>query len=139
MRNAHQLLLWDVLLAFGLWQAVFVFQAVVGLRVLAVPSARELISVMPLVVIWVGIRLGMGFYPAIYPGCGLNTMTELRGHAFAIVVTATIIMTTQSSPQSQIPHLLISLPGLFLWALGLLVAAPVVRHYVKTSLLRNGR
>ena len=135
MRNVYRqhpaivLLLWDVLLAFVMWEAAFVLQGVLGRWPL---SAIAVANIVPNVVVWVWMRAALG----LYPGYGLDRMEELRRQTYALL--ATLGMITIFAFASQLGN---SISRLFLfgWAVGLLVAAPVVRHYVKASLLRSVR
>ena len=117
----------DVLLALAMWGAAFVLQGVLGRWSL---SAIAISSIVPNVVIWVWMRAALG----LYPGYGLDRMEELRRQTYALLATLTII--TVFAFASQLGGS-ISRVFLFAWALGLLVVAPVVRHYVKGSFLRN--
>jgi hypothetical protein len=72
----------------------------------------------------------------LYPGYGLDKAEELRRHTFALFATVGIIMVFAFA--SQLGDSL-SRPVLFGWAVGLLVVAPVVRHYLKATLLPNSR
>ena len=114
----------DVLLALAMWGAAFVLQGVLGSWSL---SAIAISSIVPNVVIWVWMRAALG----LYPGSGLDRTEELRQQTYALLATLTII--TVFAFASQLGN---SIPRAFLfaWALGLLVAAPVVRHFVKALL-----
>jgi hypothetical protein len=130
MRNIYRrhpafvLLLWDVLLAFVLGEAAFMLPPVVGPGVL---SVEAVITTVPSVVAWVWMRAALG----LYPGYGLAKVEELRQQTFALFATVGIILVFAFASQlgDSIDRVF-----LFTWALGLLVVAPVVRHYVKASL-----
>ena len=136
---ALDLLLWDVLLAFAMWQAAYLFQAAVGYGALfsPVPSEVATSALAPSVIIWVGMRTGVGLYPGIYSGGSrklwplgpMSRMTELSRQAFALGATVAVIAAMEYVSAVRV------LSGfsmmLFWWALGLLVAAPVLRHYVR--------
>ena len=117
----------DVLLALAMWGVAFVLQGVLGRWPL---SAIAVTSIVPYVVVWVWMRAALG----LYPGYGLTKAEELRQQTYALLATLAII--TVFAFASQLSGS-ISRVFLFVWALGLLVVAPVVRHYVKTSLLRS--
>jgi len=68
----------------------------------------------------------------LYPGYWLDQVEELRRQTYALLATLTII--TVFAFASQLGDS-ISRVFLFGWALGLLLVAPVARHYVKASLL----
>ena len=122
------LILLDILLALAVWQAAFALQAVLGRGPL---SAIAIASIVPNVVAWIGVRAALG----LYPGYGLDQVEELRRQTFALLATLTIIAVFALATQ-----LADSLSRLFLfaWALGLLLVAPVLRHYVKVMLMRSG-
>ncbi len=130
MRNVYRqhpafvLLLWDVLLAFVMWHAAFVLQGLLWRWPL---SALAVANIVSSVVVWVWMRAALG----LYPGYGLDRAQELRRQTYALLATLTII--TVFAFASQLGN---SIPRVFLfaWALGLLVAAPVVRHFVKALL-----
>jgi hypothetical protein len=117
----------DVLLAFSMWGVAFVLQGVLGRWPL---SAIAITSIVPYVVVWVWMRATLG----LYPGYGLTKAEELRQQTYALLATLAII--TVFAFASQLGNL-VSRVFLFGWALLLLVVAPMVRRYVKTSLLRN--
>ena len=119
----------DVLLAFAMWAVAFVLDFVLGRGVL---SGGTIVSIAPSVVTWVWLRAALG----LYPGYGLNRAEELRRQALALFATVAIIVVFALASQldNSPPR-----PFLFGWALGLLVVAPVVRHYVKARLSPNSR
>ena len=114
----------DVLLALLMWQAAFVLQAILGRGPL---SAVALVSIVPNVVAWIGLRAALG----LYPGYGLNQVEELRRQTFALLATLTIVAVFAVAS-----HLADSLSRVFLfaWALGLLMVAPLARHCVKAMM-----
>jgi hypothetical protein len=117
----------DVLLALAMWGAAFVLQGALGRWPL---SALAVASIVPSVVVWVWMRAALGLYSL---GYGLETRAqELRQQTYALVATVAVISVFAFA--SQLGN---SLPRAFLfaWALGLLVTAPVVRHYVKLALV----
>src|SRR3712207_3815342 len=111
----------DVLLALAMWGAACVFQGVLGRWTL---SALVIGVIVPNIVSWVWMRAALG----LYPGYGLDRMEELRRQTYALLATLTII--TVFAFASQLGN---SIPRAFLfaWALGLLLVAPVARHFVK--------
>jgi hypothetical protein len=116
--------LWDVLLAFAMWGVAFVLHGILGRWPL---SAVAIASIVPNVATWIGVRAALG----LYPGYGLDPVEELRRQSYALLAILTII--TVFAFASQLGN---SLPRVFLfaWALGLLLAAPAVRQFVKASL-----
>ena len=138
MRNANPrsrasavlvLLASDVLLALAMWLVAIVLQGVLGRWPL---SAIAIASIVPSVVVWVWMRAALG----LYPGYGLDRAQELRRQTFALFATVAIIAVFALASQldNSPPR-----PFLFGWALGLLMVAPVVRHYVKARLSPNAR
>ncbi len=119
----------DVQLAFAMWGVAFVLEFVMGRGVL---SEGAIVSIAPSVVAWVWMRAALG----LYPGYGLDRAEELRRQSFALFATVAIIVVFDFASQlgNSLPR-----PSLFGWALGLLVVAPVVRHYVKARLSPNSR
>lgn len=117
----------DVLLAVVVWLVALAFQVVFGQGQL---SQIATISIVPNIVAWVGLRAVLG----LYPGYGLDQVEELRRQTFALGATLAII--TVFAFASQVGD---SLSRLLLlgWALGLLLIAPLARHFVKT-LARDG-
>ena len=139
-RVARGLLLWDILLAFAMWQVVFAFNAVMGRKEISVLSGDEIIDLAPSVVVLTGIRAALGLYPGIGPKIlfwPLKQLSELDRQAFALGTTVAVIVSVPLDVYSSERYLHSVL--LFLWALALLVVAPVARHYVKASLLRDRR
>jgi len=118
----------DVLLALAIWQAAFVLQGVWGHGPL---SGLALISMVPDVAVWVGLRAVLG----LYPGYGLGQVEELRRQTFALFATVTIIMVFAFA--SNVDALL-SRILLFAWCLGLLLLAPLARYFVKRAMMEVG-
>lgn len=128
------LILWDVLLALVMWQVAFVLQAFVGQAILGYGpvSTITLVSMVPNIVAWIGLRASMG----LYPGYGLDQVEELRRQTMAMLATFTIILVF-----AFVSHLGDTLSRLFLlaWALGLLIAAPAARYFAKAMIRKSGR
>jgi Undecaprenyl-phosphate galactose phosphotransferase WbaP len=118
----------DGLLALAVWQMAFVLQSVLGQGPL---SGISLASMVPYVVVWMGLRAVLG----LYPGYGLSQVEELRRQTYALL-TATAIITTLAFA-SQVAGLLSRLL-LLAWCLGLLVLAPVTRHLAKRAMMKGG-
>jgi hypothetical protein len=148
MRNAHRwraslaldLLLWDVLLAFAMWQVVFALNAVLVRMEISMLSGGEIIDLAPSVVVWTGIRAALGLYPGKGPKnlfWPFKQLSELDRQAFALGTTVAALVSFPIDDFSSAQFL--QSPLVLLWALGLLVIAHVVRHYVKASLLRGRR
>src|SRR5215204_2607149 len=118
----------DVLLAFAMWQAAFMLQAILGRGPL---SDLALASLVPAVALWVGLRTVTG----LYPGYGLGTVEELRRQMLALFATVAIITVFAFAY-----HVGGSLSRMLLlgWCLGLLVLAPLVRYFVKRAIIQVG-
>jgi Undecaprenyl-phosphate galactose phosphotransferase WbaP len=118
------LLLSEILLALIIWQAALVLQGALGHGQL---SEIATFSMTPNIVAWVGLRAALG----LYPGYGLDEVEELRRQTVALLATLTIIavFAFASHVGSALSRTL-----LFGWALGLLLAAPVVRYLVKSMM-----
>lgn len=119
----------DILLALALWQAAFVLRGLFwGLGSL---SGIALVSMVPNVVVWVGLRAVLG----LYPGYGLGAIEELRRQTFALIGTLaiTVVFAFASQVSDSLSRLL-----LFAWAMGLLLLAPVARYFVKRAMMKAG-
>ena len=116
----------DLLLALVFWQVAYVLQGVWGHGAL---STFALASVVPNVVVWVGLRSLLG----LYPGYGLGQVEELRRQVFALF--ATLAITTVFAFASDIENSL-SRILLFAWILGLLLCAPILRYCVKLAMAK---
>jgi Undecaprenyl-phosphate galactose phosphotransferase WbaP len=122
------LILSDALLALAIWQGTFIFRAALGLHPV---STTTMISIVPNFVAWVGLRAALG----LYPGYGLGYVEELRRQTFALL--ATLAITTVFAFASQVADTLSRL-SVFVWALALLLVAPVVRHFMKLAMAKAG-
>ena len=118
----------DILLALAMWLVAFVLQGVLGRWPL---SAIAIASIVPNVAAWIGVRAALG----LYPGYGLDQVEELRRQTYALLASLTII--TVFAFASQLSSS-ISRVFLFAWTLGLLLVAPLARHFVKAMLMRSG-
>ena len=118
----------DSLLALAVWQAAFVLQSLVGNGQL---SWLSLATIVPNVIVWIGLRAALG----LYPGYGLSRVEELRRQTYALFATTAIITTLAFA--SQVADLL-SRVLLLAWCLGLLVLAPVTRYLAKRALMTAG-
>jgi Undecaprenyl-phosphate galactose phosphotransferase WbaP len=118
----------DVLLALAIWQVAFILQSIWGHGPL---SLIALASMVPNVVVWVGLRAVLG----LYPGYGLGPIEELRRQTFALL--ATLAITAVFALASQVGGSL-SRVLLFAWTAGLLLVAPVARYFVKRAMMKLG-
>jgi Undecaprenyl-phosphate galactose phosphotransferase WbaP len=126
----------DVLLALFIWEAAFVLQGIWAgeslseIMVAAVsPSGITVATVMPALVVWVGIRALLG----LYPGYGLDQVEELRRQTYAVL--ATVAVTTTFAVALQVASQMSRL-ALGLGFLGLLVLAPLARQFVKGRMMK---
>ena len=118
----------DILLALMVWQAAFVVQTAFGRFPL---SEIPLVTIVPNIVAWIGLRAVLG----LYPGYGLDQVEELRRQTFALLATLAIIVVFAFAAKLGQDF---SRLYLFTWCLGLLLAAPYVRRWVKWGLRRAG-
>src|SRR5215216_864877 len=118
----------DILLALAIWQAAFMLQGVWGHGPL---SWIAFASMVPYVIVWVGLRAALG----LYPGYGLGPIEELRRQTFALF--ATLAITAVFAFASQVSDSL-SRVLLFAWIVGLLLLAPVARYFVKRAMMKLG-
>ena len=118
----------DVLLALMTWQVASMLQGAFGRGEL---TELAVVSIVPNVVAWIGLRAALG----LYPGYGLDAVEELRRQTFALFATLAIIAVFAFASQlgSSFSRIF-----LFAWALGLLLAAPVTRSFVKSVMRRAG-
>jgi membrane-bound acyltransferase YfiQ involved in biofilm formation len=115
----------DVLLAFLVWYAASIFQDAFGRG--ATFSVVSATGIAANVGVWVGLRAVLG----LYPGYGLDYVEELRRQTYAVAATLAIISVFALA--SQVGDLLSRLL-LFSGLLGLLILAPLHRHFVKRGL-----
>lgn len=118
----------DGLLALTVWQMAFVLQSILGQGPL---SGISLASMVPNVIVWIGLRAAMG----LYPGYGLSQVEDLRRQTYALLATMAIIASLALA--SQVGDLLSRLL-LLTWCLGLLVLAPGIRYFAKRVMMKGG-
>jgi Undecaprenyl-phosphate galactose phosphotransferase WbaP len=116
----------DVLLALALWCAAYTIQSVLGQGSL---SWVSIASMVPNLVVWVGLRASFG----LYPGYGLSQVEELRRQTLALLATLAITTVFAFASQLNLSRLL-----LFAWIVGLLLLAPLARHLVKRVIMEAG-
>jgi Undecaprenyl-phosphate galactose phosphotransferase WbaP len=118
----------DILLALAIWQAAFMLQSVWGNGPL---SLIALASMVPNVVVWVGLRAALG----LYPGYGLGPIEELRRQTLALFATLaiTVVFAFASDVDDSLSRVL-----LFAWIVGLLLLAPLARYCVKRAIKKLG-
>src|SRR5829696_5804371 len=118
----------DVLLAEVVWGAAFIVASVWGrgeLSGISVPAVAATVGV------WVGLRALLG----LYPGYGLDNVEELRRQTYA--VAASLAITSIFALAFQVGVLLSRLL-LGSGFVGLLLLAPLLRHFVKWWMMRGG-
>jgi Undecaprenyl-phosphate galactose phosphotransferase WbaP len=118
----------DILLALAIWQVAFVLQSILGSDLLSVIAVA---SIVPNVMVWVGLRAALG----LYPGYGQSSVEELRRQTIALLCTLSI--TVMFAFASQLGDSLSRLI-LFSWSLGLLLVAPMSRYLVKRAMMKVG-
>jgi Undecaprenyl-phosphate galactose phosphotransferase WbaP len=120
----------DVLLALLIWNmAILVKQTLFwGPEQLTAQSAA---AIVPAVAVWVGVRALSGLY-SVY---GIDSVEELRRHTYTVFATLAIlaIFALGLKVGHDLSRLLL---GLFF--LGLLLAAPFARYFVKLGLRKVG-
>ncbi len=118
----------DILLALLFWVVALVLQSTYGRGAL---SEISVALIAPYTAVWIGMRALVG----LYPGYGLNAAEELRRQTYAalgaLAITATFAVGFQVG--HSLSRLLVGLNFL-----ELLLLAPVVRHFVKSSLAKIG-
>ena len=118
----------DVLFALVLWQMAATIQFVWGNGAL---TTVAIASMVPNIVVWVGLRSLLG----LYPGYGLGQVEELRRQTFALFTTLAIttVFAFASNTADSLSRML-----LFAWILGLLFTAPLARYCAKLALKKLG-
>jgi Undecaprenyl-phosphate galactose phosphotransferase WbaP len=122
------LVLSDVLFALLIWEGALALQTIWGQGTLSDLAAA---SVVPNVVLWVGLRALLG----LYPGYGLDQVEKLRRHAYAVF--ATVATVGVSATAFQVGDLL-SRSLLVLGFLGVLLLAPPVRYLAERGTRKAG-
>jgi Undecaprenyl-phosphate galactose phosphotransferase WbaP len=118
----------DVVFALLIWGAASVFRSVWMHGSL---SNVTVASVVPTVMVWVGLRALLG----MYPGYGLDYAEELRRHTYSVLALAAI--TAIFALGFQLGDLFSRLL-LALGFMGLLLLVPLVRYLVKRHMRRVG-
>ena len=118
----------DALLALVVWLAAAVIQGALGNGAL---TEVAIVSFVPALAVWVGLRSLVG----LYPGYGLGEAEELKRQTFALLSTLgiTAVFALVSHTGGYLSRLLI-----FSWVVGLLLLAPIVRAFTKQWMMQAG-
>jgi Undecaprenyl-phosphate galactose phosphotransferase WbaP len=118
----------DVVLAFLIWEIACLVQI---WRLPGALSGIAVVSIVPITLVWVGLRATQG----LYPGYGLNQPEELRRQTYATMATLAFaaIFALAFQIGDGISRLLVGL--LFL---GLLLLSPLMRQLVKKWMVKHG-
>ncbi|MBA3425518.1 MAG: undecaprenyl-phosphate galactose phosphotransferase WbaP [Rubrobacter sp.] len=122
------LILSDVLLAALVWQGASVVQSIWGRTEISGVAA---FSILPNIMIWIGLRALMG----LYPGYGFHAPEELRRQTYAVAsaLAVTIVFAVALHVGDLLSRLLV-----FGGFAGLALLAPLVRHFVRRGIMRLG-
>lgn len=125
----------DLTLIFSdLVVAVFVWELACLVQIFRVPGSLTgltVASIIPVALVWVGLRATRG----LYPGYGLDEPEELRGQTYALLATlafAAIFALAFHIGDAVSRFLLV------LVFTGLLIFSPLMRHFVKGWMMRQG-
>jgi Undecaprenyl-phosphate galactose phosphotransferase WbaP len=118
----------DIVLALLVWGLAYLVQNVWGQGPL---SSITVVSILPIVVVWVGLRALLG----LYPGYGMDQVEELRRQCYASL--STLAITTIFAFAFQIGQPISRLLAGFVF-LGLLFLSPLVRQLVKKWMMQYG-
>ena len=118
----------DALLGVFVWQVASLLQGIWGRGALSPLAA---VSVVPIVVVWLGLRAFMG----LYPGYGLDAVEFLRKHVYSVFLALAVlaIFATGFQVGDALSRLLMTLVFC-----GLLVTGPFVRGLVQRVLKEVG-
>ncbi len=122
------LVLFDALFALAVWEAATLLRAFWEGGLV---SGVTLAGIVPSIVVWVGLRALLG----LYPGYGMNPVEELRRQSYAVM--ATLAITATFAVIVQVGDV-VSRFVLVVGFLGLLLLAPLARHFVKWRLMKAG-
>lgn len=122
------LVLSDILLALLVWGVAYALHNVWGQGALSGPAIAV---VVPTIAAWIGLRASLG----MYRGYGLDRVEDLRRSTFAVLATLAIVAIFAVSLQFGE---LLSRPLLTAGFAGLLLLAPLTRHFVERGLNKIG-
>jgi Undecaprenyl-phosphate galactose phosphotransferase WbaP len=118
----------DMVLALFIWEVACLTKILLSPGSL---SGAVVVSVVPITLVWVGMRATQG----LYPGYGMDEAEELKRQTYSLL--ATLAFAAIFALAFQIGDM-ISRLLLVLVFTGLLFVAPLVRHYVKRWMTRHG-
>lgn len=119
----------DTVLALFVWQVACLAQMFWAPGYLS--GTAVAVGIVPVAFVWVGLRATQG----LYPGSGMNDAEELKRQTYALL--ATLAFAAVFALGFQIGNT-ISRFLLLLVFTGLLFLAPLMRHYVKRWIVRQG-
>jgi Undecaprenyl-phosphate galactose phosphotransferase WbaP len=125
------LVLSDVLLGILVWEVASVLRGIWGQGALSEITNITNAAAIPAIAVWVTLRTFLG----LYPGCGLDSVEQLRRHTYSVLFTLAILAVCALGFQigDRLSRLL-----LVLAFLGLLVLAPFARYFIKRYLKKLG-
>lgn len=118
----------DVFLAVVIWQAASMVQGVWGQGELSTVATA---AIVPVFVVWVGLRALLG----LYPGYGLDSVEELRRHTYSVFGTLAVLAVFAVG--SQVGDLISRLLLLSAFV-GLLVFPPPLRYLTQLWMRKLG-
>lgn len=123
----------DALLFLLLWTAATLLQSSWERSHI---STSEALAIVPSLAVWVGLRALLG----LYPGYGLDAPEELRRQTHAVFTASAIIALFAMALQLGGVHMGGELPRTLpvVLLLGVLLLAPLVRHYLKQGMANVG-
>ncbi|MBA2712986.1 MAG: undecaprenyl-phosphate galactose phosphotransferase WbaP [Rubrobacteraceae bacterium] len=122
------LIVFDVLLTLVVWEVASVLQSLYGHGPLTEVATASLV---PVVVLWVGLRAMLG----LYPGYGFDPVEKLRRHTYSVFIA--MAMLAVFAIGFHVSDLLSRLQTVLVFS-GLLVLAPFVQYLVTLGLKRIG-
>src|SRR5215218_10737935 len=114
----------DVFLALVVWGVAYVGQRIWGHGEL---SGVAVASIVPSVIVWVGLRALLG----LYPGYGLDSAESLRRHTHSVFATLAVLAVFAVG--TQVGDLLSRILLAFAF-LGLLFITPFVQYFVRLGM-----
>ncbi len=117
----------DAVLALFIWELACLVQILLAPGAL---SGAAVASIVPITVVWIGIRASQG----LYPGYGLDEVEELKRQTHALLATVAFaaIFALAFEVGNTVSRLLLGLVFS-----GLLVLSPLARHFAKRWMMRH--